>query len=72
MARRLDLPEETVARLRKMALKVKVTQHGMTQRNREALRSFDDEVAVKALVNLPALLVEEVLKRSRKRYREAR
>ena len=72
LATRLDMPEETVTRLRKMALKLKVTQRGMTERNREALRAFDDEAAVKALINLPARIVAEVLKSGRKRYGEAK
>jgi integrase len=72
LARRLDMPEETVARLRKMAAKLKVTQRGMTPRNREALRAFDDENAVRALLMLPGLLVERVRKSGRKGYREAR
>jgi integrase len=72
LARRLDLPDDVIARLRKIALKLKVTQHGMTPRNREALRAFDDEDAVKALLNLPARLVEEALKSGRMGYREAK
>ena len=72
LARRIEMPEEAIARLRKIAAKLKVTQHGMTLRNREALRAFDDEAAVKALLTLPARLVEEVLKSGCKGYREAK
>jgi integrase len=72
LARRLDMPDEAVARLRKMAVKLKVTQHGMSERNREALRAFDDEVAVRALVNLPARIVNEVRKTGRRNYREGK
>jgi len=72
LARRLDMPDEVTAKLRKIGAKLKLTQHGMTERNREALRAFDDEQAVKALVMLPALLVEEVLKSGRTGYREAK
>ena len=72
LARRLDMPEETVARLRKMAAKLKVTQRGMTPGNREALRAFDDEEAVAALVNLTAEIVDEVIKGGRKTYRDAK
>ena len=72
LARRLDMPEDTVTRLRKMALKVKVTQHGMTQCNRQALQAFDDAEAIRALLTLPALLVQEVLRTGRKGYREAK
>lgn len=72
LARRLDMSNETVARLRKMAAKLKVAQHGMSERNREALRPFDDEDAVQALVNLPGRVVDEVLKTGRKTYREAK
>jgi integrase len=72
LARRLDMPDEIVAKLRKMAAKLKVVQHGMAARHREALRAFDDEAAVKALLGLAAELVEEVLKVDRQRYREAK
>jgi integrase len=72
LARRLDMPDQTVTQLRKMALKLKVTQYGMAERHREALRAFDDGAAVKALLGLPARLVEEVLKRDRQGYREAK
>jgi hypothetical protein len=72
LARRLDIPDEIVTKLRKIALKLKVTQRGMTERNREALRAFDDETAVQALLNLPARVVGEVLKSGRTGYREAR
>lgn len=60
LARRLDISDETVARLRKMALRLKVTQHGMSERNREALRALDDEDAVETLVNLPTRIVDEI------------
>ena len=72
LARRLDLPEETVTRLRKFAQKLKVTQNGLTARNREALRAFDDEAAVAALFNLPRRILREVLKSGRKGYSEAK
>ena len=72
LARRLDLSNETVARLQKMAKKLKVTQHGMSERNREALRPFDDEKAVHTLVNLPIGIINEVLKSGRKTYRKAK
>jgi integrase len=72
LARRLDVSEETVTRLRKMAAKLRVTQRGMSERNREALRAFDDEEAVKALLGLPARIVDEVHKSGRKTYRKAK
>ena len=53
LARRLDMPEGTVTRLQKMGVKLKVTQRGMSARNREAIRAFDDPDAVRALVNCP-------------------
>ena len=53
LAARLDLPADVVAKLRRMKKKLKVTQHGMTERNREALRAFDDPAAVEALLGLP-------------------
>jgi integrase len=72
LARRLDLSEETVMRLRKFAQKLKVTQNGLTARNREALRAFDDEAAVSALFNLPRHILREVLKSGRRGYSEAK
>jgi integrase len=72
LARKLDMPDAIVTKLRKMAAKLKVVQHGMAERHREALRAFDDEAAVKALLDLPARLVEEVLKSGRQGYREAK
>jgi integrase len=69
---RLDMSQETVARLRRFAGKLKVTQHGMTPRNREALRAFDDQIAVAALLDVPRRVLREVLKGSRRGYREAK
>jgi integrase len=72
LARRLDMSDKILARLRKMAAKLKVTQRGMSERNREALRAFDEQDAVEALVNLPSQVVDDVLKSGRKTYREAK
>jgi integrase len=72
LASRLDLPEETVARLRKMSRKLKITQHGMTPRNREALRAFDNPTAVTALLNVPQRVMQEVLKSHRTGHHEAK
>ena len=72
LATRLDMPEETVMRLRKMARKLKVTQNGMTPRNREALRAFDDQTAVAALLDVPRRAMCEVLKSGRRGYRKAK
>ena len=72
LATRLDMSEETVARLRRFARKLKFTQHGMTPRNREALRAFDDQIAVAALLDVPQRVLREVLKGSRRGYREAK
>lgn len=72
LARRLDMPDEVIAKLRKMAAKLRVTQRGMSARNREALRAFDDEDGVRALVSLSDRIVDEVLKSGRKTYREAK
>jgi integrase len=72
LATRLDMSEEIVARLRRFAGKLKVTQHGMTPRNREALRAFDDQIAVAALLDVPRRVLREVLKGSRRGYREAK
>jgi hypothetical protein len=72
LANRLGLPEETVTRWRKIALKLRITQKGLTIRNREALRAFDDEAAVATLLNLPRRLFSQVLKSGGKHYREAK
>ena len=72
LARRLDMPDDVVVKLRKIALKLKVTQRGMSPRNREAVARFDDEAAVKVLVNLPTRVLGEALRSGRKGYREAK
>ena len=72
LAARLDIPEATIARLRTMKKKLKVTQHGMTARNREALRAFDDRAAVEALLRLPQRILREMQASSRTGYREAK
>ena len=53
LAARLDMPDDLIAKLSKLKKKLKVSQHGMTARNREALRAFDDKAAVEALLQLP-------------------
>jgi integrase len=60
LARRLDVPGEDIVKLNRMKKKLRVTQRGMTARNREALRAFDGQAAVNALVNLPQRLWNEV------------
>jgi integrase len=72
LARRLDMPGEIVTRLRRMAKKLEVTQHGMSARNREALRAFDDQGAVEALLSLPYRILRDVQRSSRRGYREAK
>jgi integrase len=72
LAGRLDMPEEVITRLRKMRAKLKVGQFGMTARNREALRAFDDHAAVEALLRLPQRLLREVQATGKKGYREAK
>jgi hypothetical protein len=72
LAGRLEMPDDMVSRLRKMARKLKVTQHGMTARNREAMRAFDDHVAVEALLGLPQRILREVRASGRTGYREAK
>src|SRR4051812_15113675 len=72
LAGRLDIPEDVVNKLRRIKKKLKVVQHGMTARNREALRAFDDQAAVEALVNLPRRLLLEVQKSGRKGWHEAK
>jgi integrase len=72
LAARLEMPDDMIARLRKMARKLKVTQHGMTARNREAMRAFDDHAAVGALLGFPQRILREVRASGRKGYREAK
>ena len=72
LATRLDMPEAVITRLKKMKKKLKVTQHGMTARNREALRAFDDHAAVEALLGLPQRILREVRASGQKGYREAK
>ncbi len=72
LAARLDMPEDMITKLKKMKKKLKVTQHGMTARNREALRAFDDHAAVEALLGLPQRILREVRASGRKGYRAAK
>jgi integrase len=72
LARRLDMPAEVVGKLRLMQKKLKIVRHGMTARNREALRAFDDPKAVSALVNLPARIWADVSTSGRRGHREAK
>ena len=72
LAARLDMPDDMIDKLRKMKKKLKVSQHGMTARNREALRAFDDHAAVEALLGLPQRILREVRASGRKGCREAK
>jgi integrase len=72
LATRLDLPDEVVRKLRKITRKLKVAQHGMTARNREALRAFDDQTAVETFVNLPRRILSEVQTSGPSGYRQAK
>ena len=72
LATRLDMREDVIGKLRKIGKKLKITQHGMTARNREALRAFDDHAAVEALLSLPRRILREVQASQRKGYREAK
>jgi len=72
LASRLDMPDDVIDKLRKMKKKLKVSQHGMTARNREALRAFDDHAAVEALLGLPRRILCDVGARGRKGCREAK
>jgi integrase len=72
LATRLGMPDGEIGKLKRMKKKLKVAQHGMTPRNREALSAFDDETAVAALLGLPQRIVGEVLKSGRKGYHEAK
>jgi integrase len=72
LARRLEMPQEVISRLQRMKKKLKVTQNGMTLRNREALRAFDDPAAVRALLGFPDRILKEVQASGRKGRREAK
>jgi integrase len=72
LASRLDMPEDVIGKFRTMKKKLKVSQHGMTARNREALRAFDDRAAVEALLRLPQRILREMQASSRTGYREAK
>lgn len=58
--------------LRRIKKKLKVGQHGMTARKREALRAFDDQAAVEALLHLPRRLLGEVKSKRREGWRDAK
>jgi integrase len=72
LARRLDIGEDAVARLQKFEKKLRIRQQGMTERNRAALRAFDDHAAVEALLTLPQRLLKEAQAAGRKGYRRAK
>jgi integrase len=72
LATRLDMPDDVIGKLRKIGKKLKITQHGMTARNREALRAFDDHAAVEALLGLPTRIIREVQASKHRGYREAK
>jgi integrase len=72
LARRLGLPNEVISRLLTIKMKLKITQHGMTPRNREALRAFDDQSAVDALITLARRVVRDVQASNRAGYRQAK
>jgi integrase len=72
LARRIGMETEPIDKLRRIAKKLKVVQPGLTERNREALRSFDDEAAVEALLKLPQHVLREMEASGRKGYREAK
>ena len=66
------MPAEVVSKFRLMQKKLKIVRHGMTSRNREVLREFDDPSTVRALVNLPARVWLEVRTSGRRGHREAK
>jgi hypothetical protein len=72
LAARLDMPEELIGKLHRMKKKLKVPQNGMTERNREALRAFDDSAAVETLLRLPQRILREVRASGRTGHREAK
>jgi integrase len=72
LARRLDLPDEVITKLLRIKKKLRITQHGMTARNREALRAFDVQAAVDALITFPQRILHDVQASTRAGYREAK
>jgi integrase len=72
LARRLDMADEPVAKLRKIAKKLAINQRGMTARNRAALRAFDDDAAVVALLMFPQRVLNEVSADGRQTYKNAK
>jgi integrase len=56
----VKVDEATLARMGQLVRKLSVSQEGLTEKNRERLRAFDDEAKVDALLRLPQDLRREV------------
>ena len=56
----VKVDEATLARMGQVVRKLSVSQEGLTAKNRERLRAFDDEAKVDALLRLPQDLRHEV------------
>ena len=72
LARRLDMDLAVIDRLKKVAAKVRVEQSGMTDKNREVLRAFDDPAAVSALLNFPTMIRDLVRRSGKRGYTQAK
>ena len=72
LARRIEMATEVVDKLRRVAKKLNVAQSGMTERNREALRAFDDHAAVEALLAFPQQILRKIEACGYRGYREAK
>jgi integrase len=60
--------ETLLLRLRRMGCKVAPETRGMTAKNRQALKPFEDEHRRRQLVNLPARIFDELPRRGRPSY----
>src|SRR5439155_5015668 len=72
LARRIGLPAETVAALKRFKQRLQLTRQGLAERHLPTLRRFDDPAAVQALVNLSRKLREQVERSPNKGRREAK
>lgn len=67
----VNVDEDHLEELKELCGRVDPKQKGLTDKNRERLRQFDDSRNVDLLLNFPARVVQAVLKNDRRRRREA-
>jgi len=72
LARRTGLPAGTVLALMRFKKALQVKHHGLAERHRATLQRFYDPAAVQALINLPQLIRELLVRSGRKGAREAK